>query len=270
MRIGVYSFAGSGDMERNFAAILRGIAAARQKGLRLLVFHECALTGYPPLEIEADRIDYEGVETYMARIRMLAQENGLYIALGTAARRDGKTYNCLRLAAPDASELQPYDKRALWGWDAENFSAGSGEGIYEIDGYKIGLRLCFEVRFPEYFRTLYRERADFCVVSFCDMQPAPSPERYELMCGILRTRAMENLLPILSVNDAHACSTAPSAHFDRNGNLVRSLAPGSEGLVYAELLRAPLSFGERGRAVYSDRLTGRAGNEESLPPSPEN
>lgn len=259
LRIGIYAFSGSGELEGNFAAITRGIIAARQEKLRLLAFHECALTGYPPLEIAANRIDYEKAEAYMARTRAMAQEGGLYIAVGMAMRRDQRIYNCLRLAAPDGSELPPYEKRALWGWDAENFSAGAGEGLYEIDGYKIGLRLCFEVRFPEYFRALYRKGADFCIVSFCDIQPSPSPARYELMRGILQTRAMENLIPMLSVNDARAYASAPSAYFDRNGNMVSSLMPEREGLLYTDFMPAPLTFGEQGRAVYSDCLTGRTG-----------
>ena len=261
MRVGVYAFSGSGNMEYNFSAILRGIAAARREKLRFLAFHECALTGYPPLEIEADRIDYEKVEVYMARIRALAHDGGIYLAVGTAARREGRVYNCLRVAAPDGTELPPYEKHALWGWDAENFSAGAGDGIYEIDGYRVGLRICFEARFPEYFRTLYRAETDLCIVSFCDMQPQPSPARYKLMRGVLQTRAMENMLALLSVNDAHAHAGAPSAYFDRNGNLVRSLAPGCEGLLYTDFVRMPWTFGEQGRVWYSDRLAGRGGQE---------
>lgn len=45
-----------------------------------------------------------------------------------------------------------YDKRALWGWDKDNFTPGEGGGIIEYGDIKIGIRICFEVRFPEYFR----------------------------------------------------------------------------------------------------------------------
>ena len=61
---------------------------------------------------------------------------------------------------------QFYDKRALWGWDRDNFTEGQNEGIFEIGGITIGVRICFEIRFPEYFRELYKQRTDLNVVLF--------------------------------------------------------------------------------------------------------
>ena len=78
MRVGVYAFSGSGNMGYNFSAILRGIAAARREKLRFLAFHECALTGYPPLEIEADRIDYEKVAESISQSELRRAGRGGY------------------------------------------------------------------------------------------------------------------------------------------------------------------------------------------------
>ena len=54
MKIGAFQFAGSGDMEYNFAKISEGIRQAAGADVRFLAFHECALTGYPPLEVSME------------------------------------------------------------------------------------------------------------------------------------------------------------------------------------------------------------------------
>lgn len=69
---------------------------------------------------------------------------------------------------PDKQKLI-YHKRALWGWDKDNFSIGDRDGVFEINGLKVGIRICFEVRFPEFFRELYREQTDLNIILFYDV-----------------------------------------------------------------------------------------------------
>ena len=48
MRIGAYQFEVTGDEEHNYECIRKGIEKATASDVRLLVFPECAVTGYPP------------------------------------------------------------------------------------------------------------------------------------------------------------------------------------------------------------------------------
>ena len=57
-------------------------------------------------------------------------------------------------------QIKSYDKRALWGWDNDNFAKGNSDGIVEIDGVVFGIRICFEIRFPEFFREFYKRNTD--------------------------------------------------------------------------------------------------------------
>lgn len=61
------------------------------------------------------------------------------------------------------------------------------------DDFKIGVRICFEVRFPEYFRELYKADTDFNVVIFYDVANKDDIERYELIKAHLKTRDVENI-----------------------------------------------------------------------------
>ena len=87
MRLGAYQFPGGGNLERNFAHVLGGIKRAAEENVRFLAFHECALTGYPPLETTVDSIDFEAASRCLEEVRALSVRHGMYIALGTAERR---------------------------------------------------------------------------------------------------------------------------------------------------------------------------------------
>lgn len=50
MRVGVFQFSTSRDIYRNHRKIVEAIKNAGSKQVRLLVFHECAACGYPPIE----------------------------------------------------------------------------------------------------------------------------------------------------------------------------------------------------------------------------
>lgn len=254
MRMAVYPFASTGCVADNLAKIRSAMALAAERGVRLLAFHECALCGYPPTETAFDAVEHEAIRRALEEIGALAEQHCLNTAVGTIRREGERCFNSMVIFGADGRMCGCYDKQALWGWDEENFARGTQPGVFEVDGLRVGFRLCFDVRFPELFRQLYREKADVCVVSFSDAQPAPTPERYEIIRAHLLTRAMENVMPVLSVNTLSGCPTAPTAVFDRNGRVVEELAPGEERLLVYELEKSPFTFGEQGRIVNNGRF----------------
>lgn len=53
MKLGAYQFGVTGDIDYNFTIIKSAIKEAVEEGIKLLVFPECALTGYPPRDINS-------------------------------------------------------------------------------------------------------------------------------------------------------------------------------------------------------------------------
>lgn len=73
MKIGAYQFAVSGDIEKNTEVIIAAMNQATEQNVRLLVFLECALTGYPPYDIEnSSSIDADKVMYSLKRIQDIA------------------------------------------------------------------------------------------------------------------------------------------------------------------------------------------------------
>jgi len=255
MRLAVFQFRGISYIKDNHKAIKRAIESASRSNVRLLVFQECAACGYPPVETPSARdIDFGELAGNLAEIKTLAQRYGMYIALGTIRKEESSYYDSIQLINPEGKLQDFYDKRALWGWDLENFEPGSETGIFEIDDIKIGFRICFELRFPEYFRELFKAKTDICFVSLCDVQEQESAERYEAIKSYLSARAMENVMTLISVNSISKYQTGPTAVFDINGSIIHEAPRNQEYLLIYDYSTPEISFGARGRLEHSSML----------------
>ena len=258
MKIAAYQLPGSADVSNNLLQFTEAMRQTADRGVRLLLLPECSLTGYPGEDLESvDKIDFEAVKAALAEVATYSAALGLWVVFGMAERQDEHCYNSAMLAVPNEPIRTLYRKRALWGWDMDHFQPGDrADGTFSIEGFRFGVRICFEVRFPEYFRELYRQNTDCNLVLFSDRTETDSPERYELITAHLQTRAVENVTPTISVNSCSKYQTAPTAVFDEDG-IIRAEKPRHEqGLLLYDLeYRSKLSFGAEGRKCISDRLT---------------
>lgn len=254
MKVGAYQFSGSGDIDRNIENIIDGIEAAASVGVRLLVFHECALTGYPPIEVNISHINFERVAQHMLQIQKLSINYGMYIMIGSAELRNGKIYNSVEVFTPQNDHWTLYDKKALWGWDKDHFTEGKLPGIIDIDGIKVGVRICFEIRFPEYFRELYKQNVDLGIVCFCDISSSDNQERYDLINAHLQTRAVENVIPILAVNNSGPFQAAPTAFYNKNGKILARCEKNRQELLTYEFVPEENDFGQHGRIYINNRI----------------
>jgi len=256
MKIAAFQFQGSKDVRKNLLAIERGLEKASKENVRFLLTQECAICGYPPVETDkVSSIDFEMVAKAIDRIKELAAKNNMYIGLGTIIPDNGKYFNSIALVSPHQENLVSYSKRALWGWDAENFTQGGGSGIYTIDKLKIGIRICYEVRFPEYFRELFKENVQIAFVSFCDISSKPDSERYEIIKSHLVTRAVENAMWVIFVNSISKHQTAPTCLIDPDGNVLEVAPKDREYLLKFNLVNPESNFGREGRIKHSKELT---------------
>ena len=142
----------------------------------------------------------------------------------------------------------------MWGWDRDNFVSGDDDVTFNVGDFRIGIRICYEVRFPEYFRELYTANSDLNLVLFYDTADADDPERHEIIKACLRTRAAENICPILSVNAIHPFQTAPTAFFDASGRVLDELERNKVGLLVYDFEAQKADFSEQGRKCISDLL----------------
>ena len=253
MRIAAYQFEVSGDINDNYEEIASTIRTAKRDSVQLVIFPECALTGYPPRDIQSSSdVDFDLVEFKCSELQKLADENDISFIIGTIYRDKGIRNRAI-LFRPGKS-FDFYDKKALWGWDNDNFVSGNGDGIFEVDGISIGVRICFEIRFPEYFRQLYRRKTDINIVLFYDVSNQDDIDRYQLITGHLQTRAVENVSTYISLNTIRPFQTAPTAVIGKNGQILKECSRNRTELLVYNFENTEDSFGDRGRREVADRL----------------
>ena len=252
MKLGVYQFASTNVVSDNLSIIGKAIAKASENAVKLLVFHKCALCGYPPIECQVEEITKENIDIALSNIAALVKKYKLFVAVGTVRFENDNRFNSMVLFDDSGNIMGYYDKKALWGWDTDHFVKGTNPGIFEIDGLKVGFRICFDVRFPEPFRELYKQNADVCFVSFSDTSNTPMLARYNVIKSHLITRAVENVITVISVNSISNFQTAPTAVFDCNGSVVEEAEPNAEQLLVYDFQKPEVTFGMKGRLVNND------------------
>lgn len=80
MRIGAYQFSVTGSIDENRKVILKAISEAASQKLDLLVFPECALTGYPPYDVpDSAAVDFHRVAACLEELQNTASEKKLCV-----------------------------------------------------------------------------------------------------------------------------------------------------------------------------------------------
>ena len=216
------------------AALVRQAAA----GADLVMLPEMWTTGYALPELAGRLADQNGEPTgsFLAE---LARRHRVYLAGSHADERDGKVYNTATLYGPDGRCLARYNKVHLVPMMDEHLylTPGSELTVAEAGGVKAGLAICYDLRFPELFRTLALSGAELMLI------PAEWPaQRLAHWRTLLQARAIENQCYVLGCNrvgkDANNGFPGHSLVVDPWGNI---LAEGGEG---EEILRAELDLSQ--------------------------
>lgn len=248
MRIAAYQFSVTADIETNLNIMLAAIERASHKGIRLLVMPEYALSGSPFYAgASLYPIDKERLASSILRLQRAAQKNDLYLVAGSTIQAKACEYNAALFFTPEGTEPQYYIKRALWGEEMGYFRKENTPGVFMVDDLKVGVRICYEIRFPGFFAELYKERTDLNLVLFHDVSGMQDGQRYALQRSHLLTRACENIVQTLSVNTCERWQCAPTAFYNHEGSLVKELNRHRPGFLTVDFERPLASLSSIGR-----------------------
>ncbi|MET8504074.1 carbon-nitrogen hydrolase family protein [Streptomyces sp. NPDC004787] len=153
----------AGDVATNVETMAGLVRAAGAEGARLVVFAELSLTGYEPslirdtpgLVLAEDDPRLEPLRDACRAVSAAAVVNGPVAGPGS---RPGITSLVI---GPDGALLARYDKRHLYGVEAEVFAPGAVDGRFALDGIRFALATCYDNRFPDLAE---RAAADGCAV----------------------------------------------------------------------------------------------------------
>ncbi|MEB0105094.1 MULTISPECIES: carbon-nitrogen hydrolase family protein [unclassified Pseudomonas] len=164
--------------------------AQEAAGADVLVLPEMFLSGYNiGLEAAGALAEAQDGNSALA-IAEIARNAGLAIVYGYPERaEDGQVYNAVQLIDAQGQRLCNYRKTHLFGdLDRSMFSAGGDDfPLVELNGWKLGLLICYDLEFPENTRRLALAGAELILVPTANMVP------FDFVADVtVRARAFEN------------------------------------------------------------------------------
>ncbi len=176
----------------------------------------------------------------------VAARRGVWILAGSLAESGGdpdRPCNTSVLFAPDGSIAGAYRKIHLFDVDVDDgpvdresarVTAGDTPVVVDVDGVNVGLSICYDLRFPELYRTLALAGAEVLTVP-ANFTERTGRDHWEVL---LRARAIENGAWVLAPGQAGGPPGQPafgrSMVIDPWGTVVAQ-APDGVGIVRADV-----------------------------------
>jgi deaminated glutathione amidase len=205
MKIAAVQMVSTPDVDRNLAAAERLIAQAAGQGAQLVALPEyfCLMGQRDDDKLAIAETDGRGpIQDFLAG---QARLHGLWLVGGTlpiVAQAPGRVRNACCVFGPAGQRVARYDKIHLFAFDngSERYDegrvleAGDTPVAFSADGWRVGLSICYDLRFPELYRALMQPACDVLVVPAA-FTHTTGLAHWELL---LRARAVENQCWVLA------------------------------------------------------------------------
>lgn len=165
-----------------------------------------------------------------------ARKHGIFLVAGSIAEAvGGLRYNASYVFSPSGGILGRYAKTHLFSPIDEDrhFMPGDASLVVEACGTRVGVAICYDLRFPELFRRLVLDGARIVAM------PAVWPnERAGAWRALSIARAMEEQIALIAVNrggvDSEGREFGGSIIVDPWGNVLAEAVGGEETIIEAE------------------------------------
>jgi 5-aminopentanamidase len=223
----------------NLSYILGALERAAGEKASLVVFPECALTGYVFQSLDeampfAETIPGPSTERVAARCREL----GVYAIYGLLERDASRLFNAAAFVGPEGL-ISGYRKNHLPFLGVDRFTSKGDRPftVRETPIGRIGLFICYDIVFPESARVMALAGADILVLPTA----FPQVRRETLATYIVPARAIENRVHVVAadrVGSERGYSFAGlSKIVSASGNILATASPDGEEIIYGEVSR---------------------------------
>ena len=223
------------EKERNLEKILTDLETATQAGAQLVIFPECALTGYCFKRREeawplAEAVPGPSTE----RIAAAAKQFNCTAVVGLLEREGDRIYNSA-VVVESKGILGTYRKVHLpeLGIDRFNTLGDKPFSVFETEHGRIGINICYDCSFPESGRVLKLKGAQLLAI------PTNWPVGSDSMPHTPQVRASENHLHVIAadrVGEERGFRFAGHSKIvDFRGQVLAEAGDCEETLLYADL-----------------------------------
>lgn len=234
LKVATCQFGVSRSIERNSRSICTFMRKARKAGAEIIHFSECALSGYVGTDFpNFTGYDWDLLTKETQKIMALAKELGLWVVLGSThvLTESTKPHNSLYLINPKGQIADRYDKRFCTPGDLRRMTPGNRFVNFKINGVKCSLLICFDLRFPELYRELYKEGVQCIFQSFYNAKQSGPSVHTHIMRQTMQAHAACNYFWISMSNSSGYYAPYPSCFIQPDGKIVKQLKSNRPGLM---------------------------------------
>lgn len=205
-----------GDIRGNVDRVLERVAAAREAGANLVVFHEMCLTGYPPHDLVERPAFVAGAQVGLERIREASvgfPGLGIVVGLALPSRREGgKGVANAAVLVSDGKVLHTQEKALLPTYDvfdeARYFDPATSIEPVQFAGEVLGLSICEDAwNDPELLRNRLYDVDPIAVLAgkgatvMVNISASPfTVGKESLRADLARSHARRHGVPMVMVN----------------------------------------------------------------------
>jgi len=234
LKVATCQFAVSSSIKRNSRTICEFLRKAKKSKADIVHFSECALSGYVGTDFASfNGYDWGLLKEETETIMALAAKLGLWVVLGSTHRltEPNKPHNSLYLINPRGKIVDRYDKRFCTNGDLRRLTPGNRFVYFTINGVKCSLLICFDLRFPEIYRELYKQKVNCIFQSFYNARQKGPSVHTHIMRQTMQCRAATNYFWVSMANSSGYYSPYPSCFIQPDGKIVHQLKPNRAGVM---------------------------------------
>ncbi|MFG2717455.1 carbon-nitrogen hydrolase family protein [Streptomyces sp. NPDC048416] len=245
--------AAPGEVEVNAATVARLVRAAGDAGARVVVFPEKFLSGYEPDLIRADpeRCAAHPGDDRLAPIADACRAAGVIAVVGAAVLDGGELY-VSAFVMDGTGIVGRYDKQTLFKQERALYRQGPAGATLEVDGWRLGLGICYDSGFPEHARAAALDGCHAYVVGALFSEGNGHHESRIWFPA----RAFDNTVYAVLANHIGVTggwrTCGSSAVWGPDGRVVAEGSPTEEELVVADLLPGRLRAAREAEPMLRD------------------
>ena len=221
-----------GDKKKNYKKLEKQLSNIKKTDI--IVLPEVWNVGWACDKFIEASESIESSNTIKFLSQLAKNKNANIIGGSIIIKKNNRYYNTCPVINRSGELIATYDKMHLYSYygcnEGDYLTTGESPVLVDIEGVKIGLTICYDIRFPEIYRAYRKAGADILVNVAAWSYSKPIP--WEMMT---KSRAIENQTYMVAINQYGSIENKDynlghSRIIDYNGNVLSEILD-KEGII---------------------------------------
>jgi N-carbamoylputrescine amidase len=227
-----------GRISDNLDRMAGWVEAAKKQGADLVCFPEMNVTGYSTrANIKNAAESVPGVISQS--VSAMAQDFNIVILAGLAEADLAGHVFASHLVVTAQGLAGKYRKVHIAPSESQVFTAGDAIPLFDINGFRLGIQLCYDAHFPELSTRMATEGADAIFMPHASPRGTPA-EKFDSWMRHLTARAFDNGLYVIACNQTGNNQSdlnfpGLAVVLDPAGRILKKDMGGNENMIVADL-----------------------------------